>query len=1038
MSLQQNIQTLYDNILSAKMWAALSDEVKLRLIRNPAFVDDMLDGPKKIAQQAANNNQQLNKKQEEAILGAPPCPFKDSSLKKFFLQYVPNGEKKLKEFRKQAMAETERYLTKELTPMLGQDEIYGILEHPSNRYGLENHKGPQLLRYSRSERKQRRAASAAVRKAHIQFADWAENTLPELPQLPRAYGALYMPEYADIQYITYNGNLKERNEEISWLFKPDSERYKKEKNDLVIKLGPDFRDGSLATRAQAVEERFAKRRGELVMERLKDFQRIYNNLDTLTDPSLPAAELEKNFLRIDRASNMLPDIKNYLEDAENGFLAVSEEDKAMMEAFQPNSVSSALLAAKAKLHLIANPLYEYLDINTMNGYNMSDIRGAYYGFDHSELEPDWRKRKIDRKPEFKNYAYAVSDNFSIMLGDMCNHIDQQGLAMKNNQDILDRFSFDNQSTTHFKENYSDEVQNPDRPDQKVAKHPDKPHAYQQGSRVVIIQQKTPMDTLSIMHPETMYNQSLRGNNALHMRTLLATDSWYMINHGAFRELKSALRKVDDLPLLKANFTQQDIDKAIRRFERLEKASTAYLESKERDRLRRTDPKLKEREIARVNETKKIQAYAKFKLKELQLVRDAKATLDKYQGKSLAELKALTAAENESAAMKSQIRQADVENRMANPGEWLKQMYSNAALPQKLRSYLDNNVGTLKVSYKHNNWLDSKVVENKLGLVQKAAGSVIAAQLVIQERRDRKDAGMDPNEKGPIETYVSDAKNALKWIDELGTYAINTYRAENGAIIPKEPGSDEPNPVYLANNFLNNFDPRDKLERYRSFIQPLLTAPDVAKKYVYSVEPINRGKEKDKYCTQFKDFARTSILIPAAQCADPAGNVSQETLDKLLSNTMVYEMIRGDRQNPPPKGIGSTESLLGAASQVEMLRTWMTQSDAYKKLRQSCLDENGQLSKERVFDTVKNGIPEKTIQDCKSGYKESFAAWKKGVEEERIRVKAEREKTREKMRARRAEVQDKVERHQNKLKLEEAPQKKKVSRESPLPKAPRLP
>ena len=1024
MSLQQNIGKLYDNILSAKMWAALPNALKQQLIRDPAAINDMLDDPKKIAQQAAVNNRQiqLSEEQEKTILNTPPCPFNAISLKKFFLQHVPNGEEAFKEIRKQTLAETERYLTKELTPMLTMEQIYETLEHPEAHYALEGvqpHGQDPLPRYSSSERKQRRAVSAAVRKAHIQLADWSENTLPELPSLPRAYGVLYIPEYADTRYVTYKGTLKERNEEIGWLFNPNSEKYQKEKNDLVVKLGPHYGDGSLATRAQAVEEQFAKRRGEMVMERLKAFQEFYNNLDTITDPSLPAAELAKNFLRIERASNMVPDITTYLAAVNSGFLAVSEEDKAMMEAFRPNSVCSALLSAKAKLHLIANPMYEYLDINTMNGYNMPEIYSVYRSSDYDVYEPGWRKGKTDLKPEFKNYAAGIDDNCTVMLGDIVNQIGQQKLAMANKQDILERFSFDDQSTAHFQENYADEVKNPDRPDEKVAKYPDKPHAYQQGDRVVIIQQKTPTDTLSIMHPEEMYNQSLRGNNALHLRTLLATDPWYMINHGEFRELKSALRKVDDLPPLKANFTQQDIDKAIRRFQRLEQASTAYMERKERDRLGRTDKKLKERETARVEETKKIHAYAKFKLKELQLVRDAKATLDKYQGKSLAEIKTLTAEENKSALMKAQIRKKDIEDRMANPGAWLKQLYSNAKLPPKLRSYLDNNVAALKVNYKFNNWLNQEAVKDKLGLVQTVAGSAVAAQLVVQEQRERKAAGINPAVKGPIEMYLSDAKRAKDWIDKLGTAAMNQHILEHAGEIPRKMDG-EYSTVHLINSFLNHFDPRDKLNVYRDLIQPSVMVYPTELKYVGAIEPI---RENDKNCSKFREFTQNSIIEPARQCAVPNRKVSQQALDTLLGNTLVYGMIQEDRLNPPEKGGASMEPLLSSSYRMEQLRTWVVQSDVYQAVRNSCLDDAGKLSSQKVLDTVQNGIPEETIQNCKASYKESFAAWYAEWHKENAP-------------AIRAELQNQVaqveQNNRKKLKLEDA-QPGAAAKEAPIPK-----
>lgn len=80
MSLQSNIAKLYDNILSAKMWAALPNELKQQLIRDPDHIKDMLDDPKRIAQQAAEqaaaNNQQLllSEDQAQAILNTPPAP----------------------------------------------------------------------------------------------------------------------------------------------------------------------------------------------------------------------------------------------------------------------------------------------------------------------------------------------------------------------------------------------------------------------------------------------------------------------------------------------------------------------------------------------------------------------------------------------------------------------------------------------------------------------------------------------------------------------------------------------------------------------------------------------------------------------------------------------------------------------------------------------------------------------------------------------------------------------------------------------------
>ena len=1006
MSLAQSVQSLYGNIFSALMWAALSDQVKRQLINDPASSAQMNAEPKAIKQEAESQNRPLTQEQMDTILNAPPCPFNLAAMKEKFLANYPNGARKLAELQRKAIQETDRYLSRELTPMLNQNTLFEVLEHPEIRYPGEvpapEAQPEPLPRFDSSERSQRRNASAAVRRSMIQFTAWYADFLPGRADIPRIYKSLYMPEYA----ITPAQN---HNDEIDWIFNPQGEKYQQEKAALAGTLGSP----------EAAEGQLARRRGQLVMERLRDFRDLCDHLDTLTDPSLPGAELGKNYLRIERAANIVPDMRHYLAAAEQGFLQVSDEDKRLMESLNLPSVGSAVTSAKSKLQLMANPLYEQFDLNALSSRNISGIKAAYFLNDGAD-DTLWREGKIARNPKFRQYANQVQDTFSTFLMDAEDHVGQHKLAMNTmRKELISGFGFQSQIATVYYENYEGGI-----------KPQDQPFAYEQGNRVIVIQQKTPTDTLSIQHPEALFNYSLRGTNANHLQSLLDKDPWYMLNSGQFRDLKSALRDIGKMSPLKADYTPQEFARAKRRFETLKAASEAYTAHKERD-LRRKG-RLDQREKDRLAANKKILSYAKTKLKELELVNNARVTLAAHAGKSLLQIKADTAVENNSPEMKSYLLQKDAAERSANPGAWLQSMYNdNAKLPYGLSRLLTVNVASLKLDYARKDWLQPKVADQNMALTKKTAGCVIAAELILQERRAVRsgaERNVDAKGRGPLEAFLSNNQAANDSALVLGEVALNRYREQN----PQLPRDSNRQVLsnHLINGFLGTFDPREMAAQFRPNLQSLMVKDAMKKKYVDSIR--STGKN-DAYLQPFQSFAENAIVGPASRCVASAKNVTQQDLDKLLSSALAYEMLQSDRRNPPANPADSMEPLLGSPQQLGLLRAWAEQSGVYRTLRAACLDRNGQLSPQRVMERLQEGLPEAAVQRCKNSYKEGFAQWR---EQELVRRQQEREVKRPELRQRSEQLPDQIAR-KNAPNLSK-PDLPKPNREASLPKGPRLP
>ncbi len=971
MSLQITITQLYDNIVSSRLWFALTEQDRRELI-NTAGVQ-LSDAGRPIWQNAQQQGRALTDEEYTTISTASTVQVPSALvIRRYLATHQPTGPgqpsamEQLQKLREQAEKDVDKYLTEDLATFLDKPELNRI---------LVNGKTP-LPHFSRAERARRREASAAVRQAQIKLTAWNHEFYPELKSLSRLYGSLYAPDFA------MPAGQKNHNEEIELLFNEQGTNWEEYYNTKAAELkGSRAYAGKTDDEIKAqIKENLSRRRGKIVMEAMRDAYDVYQNLDALTDPSLPPEELAANYLRIQRANKIVPDAEKYLVDVDRGFLRLSDDgrDRKLLSSLSRASVGNALASASGKLGMIANPFYEQFDINTVLSNDLSSYFPDYLWTENGARLPDWLQDKIDRQPEFKHYAAAkVNDSFTEFLTDGNVNAGSIQLSMQTmRKDIIKDFGFEQHNAVVFRENYEGGV-----------KPLDQPVAYEQGDRVIVIQRKSVADVPSIMHPESLFNYSRRGTGAALSKALLDTDPWYVRNKRQFRELKSAMRAVNDQPPLKPDFTAEDIEAAKRRYEALYRAGREYLAHRER-RLDRTH-RQNDRETARSEAAAKIMIHAKDKLKQLELVSKAKATLERYRGRSPEEIREATAAENRTPQMRGMIAAKDARERMQNPAVWFKRVFSdNVRLPSGLSNTMSTNLSLLKQKWTDQNWLQSEIPGvSKTDLIEKSVGGVIASELILQERQT-----LAPDQKeGPLEKLFSDNRQIVNYTKELGSAALKLYALRN---------QRDPNQLERLSHddlvmFLQNFDPGARIGDYRYVAQRMLDENAVRDQYVGKIAfRVNlKQDESDTLRSSFIKYAESAIVQPLLRCCPPPQNqqelspeernilkgkrkeLNNDELEKLLSNAIVYGMIKNERADAQRHGVGPLEDLLREPLQTEQMRIWVQQSGAYKTLRQECLAKGGkELSPQRVLEHMQAGISEDVIRNCTNDCKRSVRQW----------------------------------------------------------------
>lgn len=804
-------------------------------------------------------------------------------------------------------AETERYVSNVTTGISTIDAFYDLFD---NAFAGS----PNVHRFSRSERARRRAVSASIRRAMISYIS-DRSTLPEAePWLQNFLRPTGNGEHAGI--------YKEQNDRRMLQFQPDTDAGRSFVESYVADVMEYDPKLSREAAAAQTEQELQKLRGDFTERLVMDSARVMEHLDRMFDPGLPPDTLAANIAEIMRIKRINDCMETYLEKANNGFMPVSDEIKAMME--QQIKLRPRLTMTVNKLEAMANPMYEYFDVDCLGAYDVSAIRKVWEEEFITNEAPAWREKKSRKHAHFNQYVTAeVQDNFTSFLENAANYSEaRQELSRQQLQEAAAEYGFDLKETFLFRETPST-VDSPDKKKEmqktgathtldgwpNLHLYQDTPVVYHQGERAVIFTPAETLTALTTSRPEELYNYSFAGTTANLEKTLEDADRWYKTNKHGYGSMRKQLREITKMGKLPKNLTPDDIRKRKDACQALLQSSEAYIHRKGENAQGRDDV-----ESARIAAAKRAKTFADMKLRELDLIVKAMATAPRRRdaapeqipipaaNRNVEQVNAAPAEENPGGNLINEAPAADIRARRENnPVTRLHQRYSEKfaeehQLPQSLAKLMEENLTDLERRWDN----DTIYVENPTswekstcGSYDIALGAITAAEMILAERKRLGGKG------GPMETFFAEADKNL--YDTLGYSAFVSFSGKTG---------DNKADKEIA---LQEFDPRDSrfspatyAEKYKELYRPMFRQ-NIAVRY--------RGDSWDtgdpRRDNALRQFVQTHIL-DGLDARLQSGFLEQTPMGgnlDYLANCMVRDIVLLERGNPPAEQPGELEEMM---------------------------------------------------------------------------------------------------------------------------------
>ena len=574
-------------------------------------------------------------------------------------------------------------------------------------------KVPKLPRFSSSEQRRRKAQSDAVRDMVIRHAVTDDSKLEEYMKknpnasYDREYQRLFRKPAPGVELSQEEqASIDAYNEEVAFLFDSNAE-WEKMAEDQAISLQKDpvsrvafCLHHDIQADADLTKEEilniWARRRATIVMTRFRENVAILNGAEQGSSASLSPQQLAANFWNIKEASQFLAVLNQMIKNGEeyrNMPAAYTEAERAEIgDATRFENITGAIIC---KFNLIANPMYSYLDLASLENYNFDQVDTAYQDilvgedlpegldmdrpqFDADELEAavieeyiakhlnthtaeEWHK--FFYQPTFDEEGKEikhplvegnVNSGFDLLISDYDFYYKNKYMPLSDKADeYLKNFGLAVRYTSKYQgapedvtfyaeENTSENLsfaRSTSESDSNRFMTNGIPVVYQLSGRTVILSQKAggqiSVDNLTYENPEALFNYGLKHQHEIFTSQLNDADSMFVKSSPAFKEMKRSLEAIGRMGELKPG---QDMAEAEASFQKLLEDTENYLiYKKDTEMLREAnlaeepvaDDDRSDYERQRLIAARKIRAFARTKLRELDLIRQAQATLKDF-------------------------------------------------------------------------------------------------------------------------------------------------------------------------------------------------------------------------------------------------------------------------------------------------------------------------------------------------------------------------------------------------------------------------
>ncbi len=733
----------------------------------------------------------------------------------------------------QVRAEAERYLGGALQPMLSEQEIFAVIERGQGieanqnagdgQYRREGVPPRSLPRYTDTERRARRAKAKKLRDGIYDFFEYQNSYLDEYKYRletggidPRDPG-LTPEQRAEIEenarsydrgdqrlfyYIDPTASLEEQvrmenaNQEIAFLFDKNDAHwnkfYQRRVADLKESHDPAFAEKSDEEIREQIETDIRDRRGQILMQRMRESAALLDHVEDMSDPSLPTEQLVANYITLQKAAHVTHEIDGQL--AKNGsFFTVSEEDAQWLRDFQ--KAQSCFGLALERIAAYANPISEFLDPASLADYDCIALQPAHENlFESADRGMPFQERREAKHRNFRAYAAdGVQDNFTNLLYDAAGtlfvqrdtEIDERfdrtvkdfGFTLGENGANCTCEQFDRAGNCSINQNAGVEELKSGRP-----------LVFRQDGRVAVLSLRSPLSYEMVWDkPETLFNYSLEYQNDKLLKQLAQADKWYKTRSPQFRNMRrnfealtASVKGLDGSPEQREQVNQK--------YSELLELCDAYLATKPQNGVGKNTL-----EQGHMDAANAIRTYAANKLEELTVVAGARRDLEQYRNMPAGQIRG-AAAQAQQAALAQQAQEAlaaqqqqeqeahvaELREARADLKKWLgDQVRAPYVLdaPQHIKVSVWTGMSVLQRYCYRNDANEGGVLCSSTPVTQGKArnmvGALIALEMVNREREqlraDNRQAG-----PGPLEQLFNGANREKDCDDEfitLGNAAV---------------------------------------------------------------------------------------------------------------------------------------------------------------------------------------------------------------------------------------------------------------------------
>ena len=861
------------------------------------------------------------------------------------IQYTPE----------QQMALMYSFATNIAVPIMPVDKLVGMIrEQPK-----PNIKNPRPVLIPDEQRAERKDKSDLLRRE-------VANDIYNALRTPKIYQDKYGTSFSRSSQRLFKqipegaapgevDRINEYNNNVSLLFPNDIKKRAENENKLCDKI---MAEAPGTTREEALEQ-IREHRGQILINAIRELGDMPDRVMEMTDPNLPANELLENYKAFSWGKSLMMELENYIKETkgDNPLFKFTEDEFSFVS--DKCRYINSFTAASNNILMVANPCYEFIDINALEDYNLPllggfdpnarDYKSYSYLAKESENREEWAAKRRRKDPRHYDKVYPnEGDNFVDLLGDAFfrEGNSRTGIAEKvliNNflsiEDTLfcETVPDENNATYKVKSEKFDSIVG------STLYSGNTPVAVEKNDRAVVMQSVN--GTPTQVSPEVLFNYALKGRTDSLIKQMSSADPWYHTSSDAFKSMRKAFENVSKPAPLNPG---ENLNAAFTKYRELLNATNSYLETKKNP----ADDKWTKLHVNMANSLKN---FAETKLKQLELIEKARITTKTFDNKKLSfeEKKSIAAGQDKVENDKNYIKELKNKDFI----NWLEDNFNrtvkSSIIPKTLVDAAKEAQQQLGVfekihSTNHIDIFDSPadMVHPHIGVM---LGLMIAEKLIKYEQSLR-----HSTYAGPIEKMLSnpDKEQTKALLTDIANSAIFEKTGKN---LGKKDGAKDSTVltkdefIKFAESFNSEYNITKTTERLYKEAGTSLFSEKLAGMLINSIKPL-RKPGFNTFERFFRDTMKTNVIDVLNEHIKNGKDepIPAEHTDNILTSVIMHSVIMSERSKEGVIDIGYYEKMLTEdAASVNKLRESIMELSNYKSLKARLTDKDGRLTTESL-------------------------------------------------------------------------------------------